>query len=427
MKKISYYLSFLIIFNACSNGTKDVIEEKNVIHLAEAIENPVKMNLSEIVDSIKFVPISSKEHFIRGSQLISYSKPYLMAFPGGVYNMQGEFVGFVGSVGDGPGQEVGSSYFSTYYDENKDLFYTKGDKIIQFDKNRKFTGKEVRIAYRNKKGHTLPEGLHSAYFFLRSGEYNVIINYPDSAYWMDENLQIVKRQRLIPEGLFLNSPGGGFLVEYNHFTYNDTTFLFNCFTDELCTVTEEGITRKWKLDLGEDKADSRCFLNYLKPLFEDELYKMDRATNKTGDLLNLKRMAENSKLAELIDGKKWIGNVWETNRYVILTWTELMAFKEYRSGKNMTYWAYHDKRTGETKAIYYLVNDMDGCVDFTNFENIIGINDGVLMTTVWPYKIYNYVQKKKEKGEPVDSRLEELLVDYDEEDNPILVLAYLKK
>ena len=82
MKKISYYLSFLIIFNACSNGTKDVIEEKNVIHLAEAIENPVKMNLSEIVDSIKFVPISSKEHFIRGAKMIGYSKPYFNGLPG---------------------------------------------------------------------------------------------------------------------------------------------------------------------------------------------------------------------------------------------------------------------------------------------------------------------------------------------------------
>ena len=37
------------------------------------------------------------------------------------------------------------------------------------------------------------------------------------------------------------------------------------------------------------------------------------------------------------------------------------------------------------------------------------------------------INKKKEKGEPIDPRLEELLVDYDEEDNPILVLAYLKK
>ena len=37
------------------------------------------------------------------------------------------------------------------------------------------------------------------------------------------------------------------------------------------------------------------------------------------------------------------------------------------------------------------------------------------------------INKKKEKGEPVAPRLEELLVDYDEEDNPIFVLAYLKE
>ena len=123
MKKISYYLSFLIIFNACSNGTKDVIEEKNVIHLAEAIENPVKMNLSEIVDSIKFVPISSKEHFIRDRNLIFYSKPYLVAFPGCIYNIQGDFVGYIGSLGEGPGEECNGWGFSVLYDENKDLFH----------------------------------------------------------------------------------------------------------------------------------------------------------------------------------------------------------------------------------------------------------------------------------------------------------------
>ena len=63
-------MSFLIIFNACSNGTKEVVEEKNVIHLAEAIANPVKMNLSEIVDSIVYVPISSKDRFIKGAEFI---------------------------------------------------------------------------------------------------------------------------------------------------------------------------------------------------------------------------------------------------------------------------------------------------------------------------------------------------------------------
>ena len=423
MKKIICAITTLLLFSAC--GTKEVKEEKNVIHLAEAIANPVKMNLSEIVDSIKFVPISSKEHFIRNAKLISYSKPYLIAFPGCIYNMQGEFVGYVGSMGQGPGEEVGNSYFSTYYDENKELFYTKGDKIIQYDKNRKFTGKEVRIAYRNKEGNPLPQGLHSAYFFLRAGEYNVLINYPDSAYWMDENLQIVKRQRLIPEGLFLNSPGGGYMVEYNHFTYNDTTFLFNCFTDEVCSVTEDGITKKWKLDLGEDKADSRCFLNHLKELFWDEQYKILRTAE--GNMQTMKIMADNSKLAKLIDGKKWIGKVWETDRYVILYWTELMAFQGWRSGRNMTHWAYHDKKTGETKSIKHLINDIDGLANFSKFEDLIGINEGVLMRAVWPYEVDAYVQRKKEKGEAVDPRLEELLVDYDEEDNPILFLYYLKK
>ena len=81
MKRVLFYLSALIVLGACSNNTKEVKEERNVIHLAEAIENPVKMNLSEIVDSIVFVPISSKEEFIRDPQFMSYSKPYLMVYP----------------------------------------------------------------------------------------------------------------------------------------------------------------------------------------------------------------------------------------------------------------------------------------------------------------------------------------------------------
>ena len=121
MKSRIYYLCILFAFNACTTSTKEakeVNEEKNVIHLTEAIANPVKMNLSEIVDSVKFVPISSKEHLIRGSKMIDYSKPYLMVYPGCIYNMQGEFVGNVGAMGQGPGEESGYGY-SVYYDENK--------------------------------------------------------------------------------------------------------------------------------------------------------------------------------------------------------------------------------------------------------------------------------------------------------------------
>ena len=44
MKKILFYLFVLLVFNACSTSTEKVVKEKNVIHLAEAIANPVKMN-----------------------------------------------------------------------------------------------------------------------------------------------------------------------------------------------------------------------------------------------------------------------------------------------------------------------------------------------------------------------------------------------
>ena len=143
MKRVLFYLSALIVLGACSNNTKEVKEEKNVIHLAEAIANPVKMNLSEIVDSIKFVPISSKEHFIKDAILIDYVKPYLVAYPGCVYNMQGEFVGYVGKFGQGPGEES-SNNLRIIYDENKKLFYSRGDKIIQYHHDGKFTGSALR-------------------------------------------------------------------------------------------------------------------------------------------------------------------------------------------------------------------------------------------------------------------------------------------
>ena len=426
MKRVLFYLSALIVLGACSNNTKEVKEEKNVIHLAEAIENPIKMNLSEIVDSIVFVPISSKEAFIRDPQLISYSKPYLMVYPGSIFNMQGQFVGSIGSIGQGPGEECNIDGYGNFYDEQQNNFYTIGHKIIQFDKERKFTGKEVQITFRDKtNGDKLTKGLSSPYAFLRSGKYNVVINFPDSAFWINEDLQIVKKVRLIPEDLFSNSPGGRISMPYTFSTNNDTTIFFNCFTDKLYSVTEDGINERWKINIGKAKVDNRCFLNYEKELIEDEMAKIVRSSSR--DISSMKTIAENSKLAELIDGKKWIGRAWETGRYVMMYWKDLLAFPEFRTGKNLTYWAVYDKRTKETKAVSYLKNDMDGCVDFSPSEAIIGINDGVLMAAVWPYAVYSYVQRKKEKGEPVDPRLEELLMDYDEEDNPILVLAYLKK
>ncbi len=428
MKKI-LYATALSVLCSCSGSTQkqETTEARNnVIDLKEAIAHQAEeMKLSEFVDSIVFVPMPD-EPLVRDRRLISYSKPYLDVFPGRLFDLQGNFIGYIGSLGQGPGEETNGWGFSVYYDEVNDLHYTKGDKIIQYDKNRKFTGKEVRVTYRDKETGTLPTGLKSPYAFVRAGKYNMLVNYPDSAYWMNKDLQIVHKQRLIPEDLIHTSPSGRVLVGYTFSTYNDTTLFFNCFTDELCSVNEDKLQRRWKIELGDLKADSKHFLNGLSD-YEKELKKIIRSEGG-GDWGAIKNMAANSEFAEKIDGKHWIGQVYESGRYVWIGYRKLYAFEEWRNIKNQSHWAIFDKQTGEVKTAPKFVNDMDGFVDFTpSMENIIGINNGVLMASIWPYELKDHVSWEKKNNKPIDPRLVELAEASHEESNPILVYAYLKK
>lgn len=421
MKKTLIYTLLACLTYSCSSTTKHGEDEKNVIRLKEALAHPVELNLSEIVDSLVYVPLETKpECYVREQATIFYSKPYWVSFPGTMFDMQGKFVANIGSLGQGPGEEINGWGYFVQYDESKDLFYTEGDKLIQFDNNFKFTGKELQITHRLDNGN-VSVGLKCPYAFVRAGKYNVLVNYPDSVYWMDENLEVANKARIIPDSLYLSTPGGGLLVEYTFSTYKDTTLFFNCFTDELCSVTETGVHPRWKFDLEGEKADSRCFLNGLQKLFVEEMRKIIKSSG--GNEEAMKRQAANSTLAKLVDGKKWIGKAFESDRYVILTWTNLLAFPEWRGG-NKSYWAFYDKHTKKTLAVSKLINDIDGC---TNIFPVQGIQDGVIMTSIWPFEAQEFVKKQKEAGKKVDPRLEEIasIVPFDH--NPIMVLAYLKK
>ena len=418
MKNTLIYLISTCLMCACSTQSEQQEEETNVIRLKEALANPIELKLSEIVDSIAYIPLeTNSECYVRETGTIFYSKPYFVSFPGTIFDAQGNFVTNIGKLGQGPGEETNTWGFFVTYDERKDLFYTMGDKVIQFDNKYKFTGKEVQITHR--MNDNLPIGLKSPYAFVRAGKYNMIINYPDSAYWMNENLEIVKRARIIPDSLYLNSPEGGLLAEYNFSTLNDTTLFFNCFTDKLYSVTENGLQTRWKFDLEGEKADSRCFLNGLQKLFIDEMRSIVKTSN--GNETIMKQRAENSTLAKLIDGKKWIGKAYETERYVILTWSNLLAFQGWRGG-NKSYWAIYDKKSKKTFAVNKLVNDIDECIDFFPFQCI---QDDAIMIAVWPFDINEFISKQKGKGIKVSSKLEQSAVD--DTANPIIVLAYLKK
>lgn len=408
------------LFVSCSTPTQQP-DEKNVIRLKEALAHPVEVKLSEIVDSLSYMPLGTNpECYVQERAVIFYSKPYWHYFPGTMFDQQGNYMGKVGSLGQGPGEENNTWGYFVCYDESKELYYTLGDKLIQFDKHFKFSGKELQLTHR-LEGVGVTGGLKSPCAFVRAGKYNVLVNYPDSLYWMDENLKVAHKTRVIPDSLYLSSPGGGVLVEYTFSTYRDTTLFFNCFTDELCSITETGIQPRWKFDLEGEKADSRCFLNGLHKLFENEMRNIIRSSG--GNEQAMAQKAANSTLAKLVDGKKWIGKAYESDRFVIFTWCNLKAFQGWRGG-NQNYLAFYDKKTRKTTAVSKLVNDIDG---FSEITPLHGIQDGVIINSVWPFDIQKFVESAREKGQKVDPRLEKLAESVPFDHNPILIKAYLKK
>lgn len=50
-----------------------------------------------------------------------------------------------------------------------------------------------------------------------------------------------------------------------------------------------------------------------------------------------------------------------------------------------------------------------------------------MVSSVWPFELKEYIQKKAEKGESVSNRLIALADSLNDEENPILIIAHLKQ
>ena len=178
------------------------------------------------------------------------------------------------------------------------------------------------------------------------------------------------------------------------------------------------------MDLKGLKPDNRCFLNELNRLYLQEMVKIVRSSSGNENVVKSK--AENSELAQLIDDKKWVSHAYESERYVLMSWVNLKAFSGWRGLKEESHLAFYDKRSGKTIAVAGdgLIDDIDGGM---MFYPSLGVCDGAMVYSVWPFELKEYIQEKKAKGEAVSDRLIALADSLDDEQNPILVIAHLKK
>ena len=108
-----------------------------------------------------------------------------------------------------------------------------------------------------------------------------------------------------------------------------------------------------------------------------------------------------------------------------MSWVNLKAFSGWRGLKEESHLAFYDKRSGKTIAVAGdgLIDDIDGGM---MFYPSLGVCDGAMVYSVWPFELKEYIQEKKEKGGIVSERLVMLTDSLDEEQNPVLVIANLK-
>lgn len=432
MNKVTYILMIGILF-ACSDKTKQVeIEEKtidNIIRLGDAIDTIKEVRLSELVDSITYLPLETrKECLLRNTSWFNYSYPYIICSRY-VFDMNGKFVRSVGRIGQGPGEDP-TTYMGSIF--SKGYFYTYGHKLIEYDEKGKFTGNEIQLLSKGKSAFEAPGQLGRIGWvddWAPAGDYISIYNLPDTVYTVDRHFNIIKADRVIPTSIpkvKLNNVGYTG-VKRAYTSNSDSTLFYNYFNDTIYRVTDNGLSARWIIDLGEYKIPDDVSLTRQNELFTESIMCIRNTRNSVDRKAALKACLDNCELTRLTKGKKIVNAVYDTDRYVFIIWNEYLVSPALRGLEDQAYpqIAYYDKQTGETVAV-----KGRGFIDDIHHKDLFfprfGIYDNKLYAYFWPYELHEYVNEEQSAGRKVDQALQELSDKVDDEDNPIFMIAHLK-
>lgn len=250
MNKIQLFVflfNSLLLFISCNNdsGKKNAIETSipsRTIELSQAIFEVRPVKLSEITDSITYIPLSN-DKLVGGRGSFDLSDNYL--FVGSdVYDWEGNYRFRVGKRGQGPGEEVALSRIV----EGDRSFYSMADKLIAYDDKGIYAGKERKIngLYILDLGRTSTSGIVTCTL--------------DSLQFWDKELNMKTCMRVVPDW-----PEKSIMYSGNSllriFTTNLASVLFyNYVNDTIYRVLDDVIEPRWVIDLKENKIPIQYLL-----------------------------------------------------------------------------------------------------------------------------------------------------------------------
>ena len=416
--KMKLHLMFVLFILGTSCAGNNNESNKNIhinneisktIDLTVAFENIQTVKLSEMVDSVIFIPFETTRQSLmgQGQRNIKFSPIYIYYY-GMYFDWNGKYGGTIIKKGQGPYEEVDGGTLAY----NNHHFYSKGAKFIEYDITGKPTGK-VRNLYASREfGEN--DFLRGGIDFSSIEENFVIYNYPSTIYIIDRAFETVYSKVVteVDSLLFIaDRIGNSKHISY----YKDNVLFYNFMNDTIFYVTNSGLNPQWIVSLDDKlKLSTYVHLN-IRKLLRDAMLAMGSGNS-----------IENTELIKLTDNKHKVTEVYETESYLFFVMTEIVMLPAPRN-KQLTepYLIYFDKKTGKTIRVNKGFEDDILGMDF--FFPHLGIYDEKLITFIWPFELFEYIEKCNSRGREVNPQLIELSKKIEPDDNPVLILVHLKK
>ena len=413
MRTLIHTVLFVLLFVSCTGRSSSKIESNdvgNIIDLTAGFNNMQSIRLSEIADSVTFIPFetTSKSLMGMGQKNIRFSPQYIYYYAD-YFDWKGKYCGSIIKKGNGPFEEPESGML--LFKDNH--FYSKGSKFIEYDITGKPTGK-VRSLYSAKEFEANNFLRYGAEFFA-VGENFAVYDYPITIYFFNRNFETVS-SRIVTKVDSLkpryHRMGDSRFITY----YKDKAFFYNFMNDTIFHVTDTGLEPQWVVSFNDLKRlPTQVILNY------GELLVSILNTMRSGGSM------ENTELIRLAENKHKVIAAYETESYVFFLMTEII-FSAKSRGKTPPepYIICYDKKIRKTIRVKGkgFVDDLLG-MDF--FYPQLGIFDEKMITYIWPYELLDYIEECKSRGHEVNPKLIALSKKIKQDDNPILILAHLKK
>jgi hypothetical protein len=175
----------VFLFFSCTKKTSSEIESDqvgNTIDLTAGFDNIHSVRLSEIADSVTFIPFETTPQSLMGlgQRNMIFSPQYIFYYDM-YFDWKGNYLGSIVKRGQGPFEEIDGGHL--LFKDNH--FYSKGSKFIEYDKTGKPTGK-VRYLY-DAREFEASNFLRWGTAFFSVGENFAVYDYPTTMYFFNKD------------------------------------------------------------------------------------------------------------------------------------------------------------------------------------------------------------------------------------------------